>query len=422
MAYRYLFTILFLFSSSISFSQQFFHTGSTEDVETEPVFGILLAGGASDNDDGMKWLAQRANGGDVVVLRASGSDGYNNYIYNQLGVEVNSVTSIVIIGSSQANNPDVCEAVDNAEMVFIAGGNQWHYYNEWKGTCLQEALNRHVNEKNAPIGGTSAGLAVLGEIVYTAENGTVTADQALANPYHNRVTLERDFLQVPFMQDIVTDSHYDERDRQGRHTVFLARMVKDWQLDAKGIGVDEYTAVGVDENGIARVFGETAYDDNAYFLRANSMPEVCEQGEPLTWYNDQTAVMVYKIKGDPEGTITFDLNNWEEGEGGEWWAWYTENGEFYQIPAATVSTVESENSHNIRLYPNPASQHLWVETLSHDPLKSYRIFDTAGRKLAHEKTANTGRIQIDLTTLHPGTYLFLMEFENNRKLYKFVKQ
>lgn len=325
-------------------AQIFYRTGSDENIETEPIFGILLAGGQTDNDDGMAWLAELANGGDVVVLRANDSDGYNNYIFSGLGVQVNSVTSIVIQSQEEANNPDVCDAVENAELIFIAGGNQWNYYSHWMETCLQGALNAHVNEKSAPIGGTSAGLAVLGEVAFIAENGSVWSQEALSNPYHFRVTLANDFLDLPFMQEIVTDSHYDDiygdgNNRHGRHFAFMARMITDWAMDAKGIGVEEYTAVAVDENGLARVFGHPSYDDYAYFLKANHEPEVCEDGQPLTWYHEKKAVSVYKLKGDFSGSGTFDLTNWQNGEGGDWFYWYAQNGNLGYAAEVTFEII-----------------------------------------------------------------------------------
>ena len=331
MKLRFTFLISLVFFVLSTFSQTFYRTGSDEDIETEPTFGILLAGGASDNNDGMAWLAERANGGDVVVLRASGGDDYNNYIYSGLGVQVNSVTTILIQNLEQANNPEVCEAIENAELVFIAGGNQWNYYSHWKGTCLQNALHAHVNEKSAPIGGTSAGLAVLGEVVFTAQNGSVWSSEAMGDPYHFRVTLSDEFLEIPFLENLVTDSHYDYiyndgNNRHGRHFAFLARMVTDWDMNAKGIGVDEFTAVAVDENGTARVFGNPSFDDYAYFLKANHEPEVCENGQPLTWYQNKKAVSVYKLKGDVSASGTFDLTTWQDGEGGDWFYWYAQNG------------------------------------------------------------------------------------------------
>ena len=35
-----------------------------------------MMGGSVENDNAMRWFLERADGGDVLVLRASGSDGY----------------------------------------------------------------------------------------------------------------------------------------------------------------------------------------------------------------------------------------------------------------------------------------------------------------------------------------------------------
>ena len=51
-------------------------------------------GGATEDDNAMKWFLQRANGGDVLVLK-TGSNGYNAYFYSELGIPLNSVETIV---------------------------------------------------------------------------------------------------------------------------------------------------------------------------------------------------------------------------------------------------------------------------------------------------------------------------------------
>lgn len=351
MTLRFTFLSFLLFYGVHCFTQQFIRVGAEENLHVQPQFGILLAGGNQDNDNGMLWLAQRANGGDVVVLRASGGDLYNSYILSELGAEINSVTTIIITSKEQANNPEVCQAVDQAEMVFIAGGNQWNYYNHWKGTCLQQALNRHVSEKSAPIGGTSAGLAILGEVLFTAQNGLLWTEEALSDPFHSRVRLSKDFLHIPFLENVVTDSHYnaiydDNNNRHGRHTAFLARMINDWQMPAKGIGVNEYTAVAIDEQGIARIFGHPSYHDYAWFLLANSVPETVEQGQALHWVNNENALSVYRVRGNSQGSNSFDLNNWQTGQGGEWFRWYVENGELIQQPAGYTQVMFNVSNSN----------------------------------------------------------------------------
>ena len=43
--------------------------------------------------------------------------------------------------------------------------------------------------------------------------------------------------------DVITDTHYDDPDRKGRHVVFLSRILNDYATIGKGIACDEYTAV-----------------------------------------------------------------------------------------------------------------------------------------------------------------------------------
>jgi len=407
-------------------AQVIYHTGNEDPVETNHLPGLVLAGGRSDNNDAMQWMLERADGGDVVVLRASGSDGYNDYFYSGLGVGINSVTSIVITGPEDTESPEVLEILGNAEVVFIAGGNQWHYVNEWQDSPMLDLLNDLISDKQITIGGTSAGMAVLGEVVFSAEEGTVWSSEALGNPYHFRVKLEKDFLDVPFMQQTVTDSHYnrihdDGMDRHGRHVTFMARMVADWDMDARGIAANEYTAIAVDETGKARVFGHPNFDDYAYFLQKyGGPPETCTQGEPLHWEQGQEALKVYKIKGDFEGTGWFSLDNYEEGDGGEWQYWYVSEGELVVVTDDDTHVQEPlSREKNMKLFPNPAADILTV-TLAEPAMKApgrnpeIRIFSAAGTLVRREIPADPAAVvhTINVSDLPPGTYILTVSSEN----------
>ena len=81
-------------------------------------------GGATEDDNAMIWFLERSNGGDILVLRTSGSNGYNDYLYNELGVDVNSVETIVLNNSSAANESYIHNKVLNAEAIWFAGGDQ----------------------------------------------------------------------------------------------------------------------------------------------------------------------------------------------------------------------------------------------------------------------------------------------------------
>jgi len=282
---------------------EYYLAGNPADVTTMTTPGLLLAGGSTDQDDAMRWMIEGSGGGDFVIIRASGTDAYNPYIYAELG-GVDSCETIIIQKRSASYDPFVLGKVQGAEALFIAGGNQWDYVRLWQGTPLEDAIE-DVEVRGAPVGGTSAGLAVLGEFAFSAQQGTIISSQALKNPFHSHVTLTNDFLHLPFLGGVITDSHFVARDRMGRLVTFLARIVEDgWAEQARGIGIDEKTALAVDENGDATVFGQGA----VYFLETRGAPEVCEKNTPLTFEN----VSVYRISGD-DGR--FDLASWR-GHGG----------------------------------------------------------------------------------------------------------
>lgn len=296
-----------------------YHTGSQTDVVAEPKGGICLMGGSREDDNAMKWFMNQANGGDILVIRASGSDGYNDYMFSDVGVSINSVTSIVVKNKDASFHPHLRNKIEQAEGIWFAGGNQWKYVDYWKGTPVDSLIHDAVQNRNVVIGGTSAGLAILGEYIFSAENGTVTSSQGLGNPYHERMTIDTfHFFTLPLLKGVITDSHYDERDRQGRHVAMMARIAKDKNILPKGIGIDERTAVTIDANGRAKVFGL----GDVYFIRALGMPEVCVSGSPLTWNVNGQALKVYTAST----TSLFDLNDWAWGAGGEWGYWSVVDG------------------------------------------------------------------------------------------------
>lgn len=294
--------------------------GSPDDFLTGPLPGaVLLMGGGADVDSALTWWLGQARGGDVVVLRATGSTGYNDYL---LGLaQVNSVETFRINSRELAQDSALNRALRKAEAVFLAGGDQWDYIRLWGGTALEATLRSLIAHKRIAIGGTSAGCAVLGQFVFTAQNGSVTSAEALANAYHPNVTLQNQFLQVPGLENLATDQHYSQRDRHGRHLVFLGRMLTSTDT-ARGIGVDEATAVCLPPDGQAWVMGA----GNAYFLEATAAtgPETFGAGQPITWHRGGQALRVYRLGQTPDGG--FWLTDWQTASGGTWGWWSVQDG------------------------------------------------------------------------------------------------
>ncbi len=299
--------------------------GDTADVKTPVKAGVALIGGGTDIDAAFKWLLKRSGGGDVVVLRATGTDAYNEYI-DKLGTS-NSVETLLIDSRTVANNDSVARIIRNAELLFIAGGDQSNYMRYWRNTKTNDAINYLLRTKKVPVGGTSAGCAILGSMYYSGEGGSVTAEQALANPYDALIKVyTNDFLQAPYLDNVITDQHYLARHREGRHVAFMARIIQDKKLYPKGIAPDESTAVCIDEKGNATVVGNS----KAYFIATDKKkgPEQVVFGSPLQWMAGQQALKVYEIQGTEEGNGSFNVANFTspQAQGGTWYWWWVENG------------------------------------------------------------------------------------------------
>src|SRR5947209_1252635 len=111
---------------------QYIRAGNAQDRTTKPEPGFALMGGGKDQDEAFKWMCKKANGGDFLILRATGTDAYNPYL-QKLCPELNSVSTLIIHSREAANDPVTREALHRAEAIFISGGDQSNYVKFWGG-------------------------------------------------------------------------------------------------------------------------------------------------------------------------------------------------------------------------------------------------------------------------------------------------
>jgi cyanophycinase-like exopeptidase len=317
-----------------------------------PQTSIVLMGGGQDVDQAFRWMIRRAGvrpgtGGRFVVLRASGADGYNPYIYYSgpgektggpadpywvggAALGLSSVETLVIPSRTAADDPFVNAVVRRADAVFIAGGDQSRYIRFWKGTALDRSLAALLN-RNVPIGGTSAGLAILGEYAFAALQGAIDSTAALSNPFDPRITLDPDpvdpgnrFLVPKPMTGVLADSHFVRRKRMGRLIAFLSRLgggegkgclgkLAPAQRNlggVRGIGVSEQAALLIESTAdrhdyIARRIKNPWSDAEGavYFVRPLAPPTECEPGAPLS-------IGQVEIRKLADSRTVFNLTDW----------------------------------------------------------------------------------------------------------------
>jgi len=248
-----------------------------------------IGGGGGDVDSAIQWVIDQVRGAsgtggpklDVVVLRCSGSDGYNAPVLAMNGV--NSVESIVGTSAADFNDVSVADAVAKAEVIFFAGGNQANYIQFIKGTATDTAIQT-VLARGGGLGGTSAGAAIQGSIIHDATTGSSTSAEALANPYAAKIHFTYGWFGALHLEQTLCEPHLqlggNGYDRMGRLMAFVARQVQDGKGGSGmlGIGIDSETSLVVDKNGLATVMGS----QNVYLVLLDHLPEICKPATPLT--------------------------------------------------------------------------------------------------------------------------------------------
>lgn len=309
----------------------------------------VLMGGGIDVDEAFKWMITRAgittgSGGRFVIIRATGADGYNCYVYysnyptcNSTGATqagsvggaalgLSSVETLVIPSTVAANDTVLNQIVARADVIWIAGGDQADYYRNWRGTMLEQTLKQAMT-RNVPIGGTSAGMMVLPRFDFAALRGSVTSAQALADPFNKYMTIEPQplsnpgFLASSGLETAIVDAHVDERDRIGRLMAFVARLIRTDGAtgcaggvlsgttgNARAIGLSIQTALLIEGPAGSQTARRVANSGTsataaAYLIKPLAAPETCVANKPLT----MRGVAVRKIADN----TSFNFSNWD---------------------------------------------------------------------------------------------------------------
>jgi cyanophycinase len=289
--------------------------GNAQDVAPKTSAGYALMGGGTDQDLAFKFLCDRSGGGDFLILTASTDKDYAEYNpYIKKLCKQNSVATLSIASAEAANDPFVAETIRKAEALFITGGDQAKYVKYWKPSPMREAMQSLI-DRGVPTGGTSAGLAILGEFGFPALNDSAYSEASLKDPFNDRVMIDRGFLQIPHLENTITDTHFKKRDRLGRTLAFMARILQDGMTkEVRGIGVDEKSAALLEPDGSATVVGPGT---GAYFYRTATPPKICKPNTPLTF----TGISVYHVP--PGGG--FNVSVWS-GTGGSSYTLNVESG------------------------------------------------------------------------------------------------
>jgi cyanophycinase len=223
--------------------------------QDEAVRRVVLMGGGPEVDRASRLFVEAAAGGDVLVLRASGStESYTSYFARELPVAraPASVTTLRLEDPTLAAHPAVLCRVRGAEALWLAGGDQAEYLVHWP-PALKDEIAAAV-ARGVALGGTSAGAMAFAGLAFDAALGSITSSEALAAPGAAEVAVRPSPFSPRELASTVVDTHFVARDREGRLLAFLARGLEGRERVA-GVGLDEEAALVI-EGGAFLVLSE----------------------------------------------------------------------------------------------------------------------------------------------------------------------
>lgn len=157
------------------------------------------------------------------------------YISGQLSVACNNRITSFNFTKSQADNQQAwIDSVKNARFIFITGGDQNKFMEVVRGTKLYEALHQAFRN-GATISGTSAGAAVMSQIMITGEEKGKSDKDSFREIKSNSVVTSTG---MGFLTSAIIDQHFIIRSRYNRLLSALAD-----HPDKTLIGIDEATAI-----------------------------------------------------------------------------------------------------------------------------------------------------------------------------------
>lgn len=219
---------------------------------------LVLIGGGSENENGWSnepyaWAITQSQNKKVAVISYADEDDWIPNYFKSLGAAV--ADNIKLDSRAISDEQATYDRLMQYDVFFFKGGDQSFYYTYFKDTKTEQAVVDKFNSGGV-ISGTSAGMTILSKVFYAALGNSLYPDDVLQNFKDPDITLRADFL--PFLPGFIVDSHLTERGRGPRLMGFIANWVESTGELLTGLGVDDRTALCIDENNIGRVFGTAA--------------------------------------------------------------------------------------------------------------------------------------------------------------------
>ncbi len=197
-------------------------------------------------------LAGGANHAKIIVLSMASEDPVKSGEHQVAEFTSHGAAYVesVVLTRDEATNLASATHLDGATGVFFTGGDQVRLAAVLVETPVQQKL-KELYARGAVIGGTSAGAAIMSQVMITGEE-LLNDDKTNTFKFIKQKNIETT-AGLGFITNAVIDQHFIKRKRLNRLFSVALEHPK-----LVGIGIDESTAIIVNPDDTFEVMGESA--------------------------------------------------------------------------------------------------------------------------------------------------------------------
>ena len=186
----------------------------------------------------------------IAVLPMSSEEPDSAFIYITNDIREVSDIQCVNLNFTEDDliNESKLDSLRKAKIIFITGGDQNRFMKLVKGTPIQDAI-KSAYESGSMIAGTSAGAAVMSEVMISGEENFSAEYEATYDKLWKANGIYQEGLGL--LDNVIVDQHFVARSRHNR----LLSALCDYP-GRYGMGIDEETAAIVQNNTLT-VAGES---------------------------------------------------------------------------------------------------------------------------------------------------------------------
>lgn len=206
---------------------------------------LVLVGGGDFPEEARRWFVANAGDSHARILAITWATEYPEETFGDIVADFVEYRPAEIFAAPRApmtpeKRAEFLRLLASATGVFFSGGDQARIMDVLADTELADALRRRFRE-GVVFGGTSAGTAIMSDVMITGNGNFDVLDGS-------QVETRPGLGLLP--ADCIVDQHFIARRRQNRLLGLLMQ-----HQGYTGIGIDEGTALIVEDNVSARAVG-----------------------------------------------------------------------------------------------------------------------------------------------------------------------